>query len=83
MTMSSIMPKVVDILMDIFENQDLQITAETTALMVPGWDSMAQIKILMAVEEEFLIHFSSREMDKLRNVGDLVAAIARQTGKAS
>jgi acyl carrier protein len=75
----AIMSKMTDILRDIFEDPDLAVTAETNAKSVPGWDSMAQVKVLMAVEEEFDVRFSSREMDKLRNVGDLVAAVARHT----
>jgi acyl carrier protein len=75
------MAKVTEILQDIFENPDMQVTPETTADMVPGWDSMAQVKLLLTVEEEFSIHFSSREMDQLRNVGDLINAIAGQLGK--
>jgi acyl carrier protein len=54
----------------------LQVTGETTAKDVPGWDSMKQVMILMAVEEKFEIQLSTREMDRLKNVGDLVAAIA-------
>ncbi len=73
----AIMSKMTDILRDIFEDPDLVVTPETNAKSVPGWDSMAQVKVLMAVEEEFDVRFSSREMDKLRNVGDLVAAVAR------
>ena len=77
MTNDEIMAKIAGILQDIFEDPDLEVTAETNALMVPGWDSMAQIKLIMAVEEEFSIQLSSREMDQLRNVGDLVTAVSR------
>ena len=82
MSDAAILSKVTEILRDVFEDPELQVTGETTAQMVPGWDSMAQINILMTVEETYSIHFSSREMDQLRNVGDLVAAIARHTSKA-
>jgi acyl carrier protein len=76
-----IMDRVREIVRDVFNDPDLPVTEETTALMVPGWDSMAQIKILMAVEEEFAVQFGSREMDQLRNVGDIVALIIRNTNK--
>jgi acyl carrier protein len=80
MSDDEIMAKVTEIIQDIFENLDMSVTPETTAVMVPGWDSAAQIKLLLAVEEEFSIHFSAREMDQLRHVGDLIAAISRQLG---
>jgi acyl carrier protein len=37
---------------------------------------MKQVMILLAVEEKFSIELTTREMDRLRNVGDLVTAIA-------
>jgi acyl carrier protein len=76
------MQQITGILRDIFEDENLQVTPETNAKMVPGWDSMAQVKVLMAIEEEFGVHFSSREMDRLRNVGDLVAAVTRHSGNS-
>ncbi len=82
MTDTEILDQITEILRDIFEDPALQVTPETTAKMVPGWDSMAQVKLLMAVEEAFGIHFSSREMDRLRNVGDLIGIVARHTGKS-
>jgi acyl carrier protein len=77
MSEADILAKVTEILRDIFEKPDLAVTGQTTAKMVPGWDSMAQIKLLMQVEEDFDVHFSSREIDRLNNVGDLVAIIAK------
>jgi acyl carrier protein len=83
MTDAEILEKMTVLLRDIFETPDLDVTPETNAKMVTGWDSMAQVKVLMAIEEEFGLRFSSREMDKLRNVGDLVAAVARHNGNSS
>jgi acyl carrier protein len=71
-----ILSDVTELLRDIFDDPSLQVTGETTAKDVPGWDSMKQVMILMAVEEKFEIQLSTREMDRLKNVGDLVAAIA-------
>jgi acyl carrier protein len=82
MTDTAILAQITEILRDIFEDPALEVTPATTAKMVPGWDSMAQVKLLMAVEEAFGLHFSSREMDRLRNVGDLIEIVARHTGKS-
>jgi acyl carrier protein len=79
MSDTAILVKLTEILRDIFDNYSLVVTLETTALDVPGWDSIAQINLLTAVEAEYGIEFSAREMDQLLNIGDLVSAVARHT----
>jgi acyl carrier protein len=69
------------ILRDVLEDPDLVIPGDTTAGAEPGWDSMQHIQILIAVEKKFQVKFSLREMDRLRCVGDLAAAIERHTAK--
>ena len=65
---------------DIFMRDDLVLTAATSALDVPGWDSFRQIEIILAVEAQFGIRFNTRELDALRNVGDLAGTILAKTG---
>jgi acyl carrier protein len=50
----------------------------TLAHDVPGWDSLAHVKVLTAVEKEFGITFRSLEVLRLKNVGDLQALVDRK-----
>jgi acyl carrier protein len=61
---------------DVFLSDDLVLTPTLNANDVPGWDSFRQIEIIIATEQHFGIKFSTREIDQLANVGDLVAAVA-------
>ena len=65
---------------DVFMRDDLTLKPELTARDVTGWDSFRQIEIVLAAEERFGIKFSTRELDSLRNVGDLVRVISAKTG---
>ena len=65
---------------DVFLRDDLTLTAELSAKDVHGWDSFKQIEIIMASEEQWKVRFSTRELDGLRCVGDLVRTIAAKTG---
>ena len=65
---------------DVFERDDLRLSAPTNALDIEGWDSLRQIMILVNVEERFGIKFTTREMDGLGNVGELVSLIAAKAG---
>jgi len=78
-TEDQIMADVTELLREVFDNPALAVSSETSAKDVPGWDSMKQVMILLAVEEKFDIQLSTREMDRLKNVGDLVTAIAGHT----
>ena len=51
--------------------EEFPIEEATVANMVPGWDSLSHARIIMAVEEEFGIHFKTVEIIRLKNVGDL------------
>jgi acyl carrier protein len=50
---------------------DWNITADTLAGDVPGWDSLSHVNVILAVEQHFNVRFRSAEALKLKNVGDL------------
>lgn len=64
-----------DIFADIFGRDDIVLNANTSAKDVAGWDSFRHIEILVAAEERFGTRFRTRDLDDLRNLGDLVRLI--------
>ncbi len=68
-----------EIFHDVFMRDDLVLKATLSAKDVQGWDSFKQIEIIMAIEERFGIKFTTRELDSLQNVGDLVRVVAAKT----
>jgi acyl carrier protein len=68
-----------EIFHDVFMRDDLVLKAELSAKDVKGWDSFKQIEIIMAAEERFGMKFTTRELDSLQNVGDLVRVVAAKT----
>jgi acyl carrier protein len=64
---------------DVFLRDDVVLSSGLSARDVADWDSFKQIEIIIAVEGRFGIKFSTREMDGLTNVGDLVRLIAEKT----
>lgn len=47
-----------------------------TAKDVPGWDSFRQVELIVAIEERFNIKFHIREINAMRNVGDLARVLS-------
>lgn len=68
------------IVCDVFMSDDLDLTPQTTAKDVPGWDSFKMVEIIVTVEERFGIKIASRDVDRLRNFGDLVTMISDKQG---
>lgn len=79
-TEADIYPVLTTIFQDVFLRDDLSLTDALSAKDVKGWDSFKQIEIIMACEEQWKIRFSTRELDALRSVGDLVRTIAGKAG---
>jgi acyl carrier protein len=60
---------------DVFDEDSIQVTPELSAKDVDGWDSLAHIRLILTIERAFKIKFSTSEVGKLQNVGELVALI--------
>jgi acyl carrier protein len=78
-TDAEVYPKLTAILREVFDRDDIEATPTLAADQVEGWDSFKQVEILIAVQEEFSLKFSSRELDSLKNVGDLVSIVVAKT----
>jgi acyl carrier protein len=69
-----------EIFREVFLRDDIDLRPELSAQDVPGWDSFKQIDIILAVEARYNIKLTTREIDGLHNLGDLVFVIAAKTG---
>jgi acyl carrier protein len=70
--MDSLLEEVQDIFRDIFDQPDLVITRESSALTVEDWDSLAHVNLVTAIEKHFKIKFALGELQELKNVGDML-----------
>jgi acyl carrier protein len=70
----------------VFDEDDLEINDGTTAADVNGWDSMAHINLIIAIEKTFAIKLTSSEIASLRgpaqNVGNLIRLVEAKLGPA-
>jgi acyl carrier protein len=75
---SAIYERLTEIFRDTFDDEDIVLTAETTAADVPDWDSFNHVNLAVACEAAFGIRFRGSELEELRNVGELVQVIQRK-----
>ena len=76
MNRNDIFRKTEEICRDVFEDESLQVTEESTAEDVEGWDSLTHIQLIVAIEKHFKIKFTSKEILSWKNVRELVDCLA-------
>ncbi len=67
-----ILRRVEEVVRDQLDDETITLTRATRADEVDGWDSLAHVRIMIAVEEEFGVRFQTSEITSLKNVGGLV-----------
>ncbi len=62
---------------DVFDDESITLTRETTAADVEQWDSLMHVTVMVHIEKQFGIRFSSSEVSELKNVGELEDLVNR------
>lgn len=76
---AQIYDKLTGVFRDVFDEEDLVLEPGTTANEVDGWDSLAHIRLVLAVSKAFGVKFSASEIGGLKNVGEFVDVIKTKT----
>ncbi len=67
-----------EVFRDVFDDDEIEVEAETTADDIEDWDSLAHINLISAVEDEFGIRFKMGEVSTMKNVGEMVDIISER-----
>ena len=78
-----IMDRLQPIFRDVFDNPKLVVGRSSSAETVEGWDSLAHINLVSAIEQEFKIRFALGELEQLKNVGEMVDLMERKLNRNS
>jgi len=78
--MSDILEKIQPLFQDILDQNELQISRESSAETIDGWDSLAHINLVSAIELEFDIRFALGELEAMKNVGDMIDLMKTKIG---
>ena len=60
---------------DVFDDDTISVSDNTTSKDIPDWDSLEHINLIVAVEQEFGIKFNMGEVTTMKNVGEMVDII--------
>jgi acyl carrier protein len=79
-TDQEILTKLTAIFRDIFDDDAIVLTRDSNADDIEEWDSLNQIKIILACERAFGRPMSARKINTLENVGEMVDYIRGELG---
>lgn len=79
--MNEIYERLNEVFRDVFDGDSLCVNQRTTAADIEDWDSLSHITLIAAVEDEFRMKFSMKEVVEMKNVGEMVALIAARRKK--
>lgn len=79
--MDEIYAALTEVFREVFEDDSIVLTPQTTADDIEAWDSLSHINLMIAVELKFGISFTQREMTSFANVGELAASVQKKLEK--
>lgn len=71
----SIDQKLQSIFRDVFDNDAIEVRDDLSPETFADWDSFHQVKLVIAIEEDFEIKFTTDEAVSLKSVAQLKAAL--------
>jgi len=74
-TNEEVLARITNIIRENLDNDEIILTAETEASDVDGWDSLAHVRIMVAIEEDLNVRFTTDEITSLKDVGSLIALV--------
>jgi acyl carrier protein len=75
MERNEIFEKLNEIFVDVLDLDEVKLTDETSANDIEEWDSLSHIQLIVAIEKEFKVKFTSKEIMSWKNVGEMVDCI--------
>ena len=60
---------------NVFNDDGLSLGDSTTIRDIPGWDSLAHINLMFAIESAFGMQFSGNELAEIKDIAELKGVI--------
>lgn len=76
-----IMARLTEVFQDVFDDDQIILTETTSAKDIEDWDSLEHINLIAAVEKEFKMRFTMKEVSGMKNVGEMAQIVAQRAKK--
>lgn len=72
---TKVLDEVITIFKDVIDEDDMNLTIDSTPEDVEGWDSLTNIRIIVAIERKFNIKFTASEVDRFNSIKEVVNTV--------
>ena len=79
MDINTVYAKLNVIFRDLFDDDSIVVTPQTTANDIEDWDSLEHITLIATVERTFKMKFKMGEISSMKNVGQMANIIHART----
>lgn len=78
MTREYVYEKLTQIFRENFDDDAIELYDAMTSMEIEDWDSLEQINLVVAIQEEFSVKFNISEVNAMANVGEMVDLILKK-----
>ena len=78
MNKDQVMARLTKVFRDVFDDDSIVLSDNTSAKDIEDWDSLEHINLIAAVEKEFKMRFQMKEVSGMKNVGELAEIVAER-----
>lgn len=78
MKKDEVLDRFTKIIRDVMDNDNIVITEDTMSDDVEEWDSLTHVQLVDAIEHDFNIKFTSKEILLWDNIGDIIESIVKR-----
>jgi acyl carrier protein len=82
LTRDQILEQLTQIFRSVFDDDTIKLTASSNANDIEEWDSLNQIKIILACEHAFKVKLNARKISTLENVGQMLDYLEHELAAA-
>ena len=79
MNRDQVYAKLTTIFRNVFDNDSIELSDQMTSKDIKQWDSLNHINLMVASEKTFGIRFITRDVARLKNVGEFVDVILKKS----
>lgn len=80
MTRTDVFQKLNTIFRQNFDDEGIILAENTSSADIEDWDSLEQINLIVAIQDEFKVKFNIDEVNAMKHVGEMVDFILEKIG---
>jgi acyl carrier protein len=69
--------KLQSVFQDVFDDRSIRLTPELSPATYPDWDSVATVNLVLSIESEFGIRFTTDQVAEIKSVQNFLTVLER------